>query len=259
MKAKLIRFVQLVVALAVLGTLGGGTYELVQYVRTSPSFEVKKLSVSGSAGALKRVTENEIVSQAEFEIGTNVFRVGLEGIRQRVERLQWVRYATVERILPDHILIKVAEREPIGLARIRGEVFQFDADAVILELDPVSGASFPILDGLKLDDPSGNLKKVATYRRVLDELGQPDLSEVHINDKAEVSVVAGDDPMLVSLGATDYKARWLKYLQLKSQIQQKYPQAVRVDLRFKDQVIVRMKADDDPSDNTVWDAGKKLL
>ena len=34
---------------------------------------------------------------------------------------------TVQRVLPDKIIIKVVEREPIGLARIRGEIYQFDA------------------------------------------------------------------------------------------------------------------------------------
>jgi len=259
MKAKLILFVQIVVAVTALSGFCWGTYTVVHYLRTAPRFEVKKLSVSGSNGALKRVSENEILSQAEFEVGTNVFRVGLEDIRQRVERLEWVRYATVQRVLPDRIIIKVTEREPIGLARINRDVFQFDVDATILELDQVSEVSFPILDGLKLDRHDDNLKKVGVYRKVIEALGQTELSEVHVNDNGEVSLVSANDPMLINLGAGDFRARWLKYLQLKPQIQQKYPQAVRVDLRFKNQVIVRMKMDDDPSDNTVWDAGKKLL
>ena len=90
MKAKLILFVQIVVAVTALSGFCWGTYTVVHYLRTAPRFEVKKLSVSGSNGALKRVSENEILSQAEFEVGTNVFRVGLEDIRQRVERLEHI-------------------------------------------------------------------------------------------------------------------------------------------------------------------------
>jgi cell division protein FtsQ len=258
MKDKLIRFFQIVFTIAVFTGVGWSTYTAVHYLRTAPGFDVKALSVSGVSGPLKRVTEAQIVGQAEFEVGTNVFRVDLDAIRERVERLQWVRYALVQRVLPDQIIIKVVEREPIGLARIREEVYQFDADAMILDLDTISSASFPILDGLHSDDSKGNLAKVEVYRKVLEELGQTELSEVRLNDAHEVSVVSVSDPLVVSLGAADFRTRWIKYLQLKAQIQQQYPQAVTIDLRFKNQVIVRMK-DDDSGGQVVWDGAKKTL
>ena len=70
--------------------------------------------------------------------------------------------------------------------------------------------------------------------------------------------MAASDPLVVDLGTTDFRSRWIKYLQLKSQIHQQYPQAARVDLRFRNQVIVRMK-DDEAGGNIVWDAEKKTL
>jgi len=118
--------------------------------------------------------------------------------------------------------------------------------------------NFPILDGLHLGDFKENPKKVAAYRRVLLDLGQNSLSEIHINDAGEVTVVSASDPLLVNLGTTDFRNRWIKYLQLKPQIQRRYPLAVRVDLRFKNQVIVRMK-DDDGAQSIVWDGKKNTL
>jgi len=230
------------------------SYSFVMYLATAPRFEVKKISVSG----LKRVEENQILAKAGFGIGRNVFRVDLQEVRERVEQLEWVRHALVARVLPDQIIVKVVEREPIGLARIHQEVYQFDVEGKILDPDPVGGLSFPILDGLQPGVHKKNLPKVATYQKVLEDLGQNSLSEIHINDAGEVTVVSASDPLLVNLGTTDFRSRWVKYLQLKPQIQQHYPLAVRVDLRFKNQVIVRMK-DDDAGDNIVWDAKKNTL
>ncbi len=251
---KLIRVAQVAGAIAGLSILCWAAYSVIFYLATAPRFEVKKLSVSG----LKRVEENQILAKAGFGVGTNVFRVNLQQIRARVEELQWVRYAMVERVLPDQIIIKVVEREPVGLARIRGEVSQFDMDGKILDPDPLTGSSFPILDGLRGGDHKDNLAKVIAYRKVLDDLGQGALSEIHINDAGEVTVVSASDPLLVNLGTNDFRSRWIKYLQLKPQIQQHYPLAVRVDLRFKNQVIVRMK-DDEAGENIVWDAKKNTL
>ena len=50
------------------------------------------------------------------------------------------------------IIIKVVEREPVGLARIRGEIFQFDVEAELLDPDPRAAINFPILDGLEVDE-----------------------------------------------------------------------------------------------------------
>lgn len=253
-KAKLIRLTQITMATAAMATVCWIGYSVILFLTTSPRFEVKKLSVSG----LKRVKENEVIAQAGFEVGTNVFRVSLEEMRGRIEDLQWVRHAMVERVLPDQIIIKIIEREPVGLARVNGEVFQFDIDAKILDPDDTGNASFPILDGLRADDSKGNLLKVDAYRKVLDDLGEGSLSQVHVSDTAEVTVVSASDPLIVNLGTTEFRNRWIKYLQLKPQIQQQYPSAVRVDLRFKNQVIVRMR-DDGTGENIVWDEEKRTL
>jgi cell division protein FtsQ len=250
----LLRCAQITMAIAALAGLCWGSYEVVLYLRTAPRFEVQKLSVSG----LKRVEENQVLAKAGFDVGTNVFRVNLDEIRNRVEELDWVRYALVERVLPDQIIIKIVEREPIGLTRIRGEIYQFDIDAKILDPDASADLNSPILDGLRPGDRGRNLHKVETYRTVLEELGQGSLSEIHINDSEEVTVVSSSDPVLINLGAVDFRTRWVKYLQLKPQIQQQYPQAVRVDLRFKNQVIVKMR-DDDGGEKIVWGAKKNTL
>src|SRR5437870_1979291 len=76
-----------------------------------------------------------------------------------------------------------------------------------------AGLNFPILDGLRLGDFKENLTKVASYRKVLQDLGQNSLSEIHINDAGEVTVVSASDPVLVNLGKIDFRNRWIKYLQ----------------------------------------------
>ena len=252
--AKLWRFAQISTAVLAVAVLGWTTYQVVVYLRTAPRFEVQTLSVSG----LKRVQENEVLAKAGFQLGTNVFRANLDEIRERVEELDWVRYASVHRILPDQIVIKIVEREPIGLTRIKGEIYQFDIDAKILDLDTDGGASFPILDGLRPRDQERNLSKVEAYRKVVDDIGQTSLSEVHISDTGDVTVVASSDPLAINLGIVEFRNRWVKYLQLKPQIQEQYPQAVRVDLRFKNQVIVKLR-EDEGEEKIVWGEKKDTL
>lgn len=256
MKAKLWKLFVTVSALAVLVVAGWGSYTVVHYMRTSPRFDIKKVSVAG----LKRVEVNQVLARADLPDGENVFSVNLSKVRERVEALKWVRFATVQRVLPDTIGIRIVEREPVGLARVRGAILQFDAEGELLERDRGAGVNFPILDGLRPNAQEENLKKVQLYLKIMDELhGQNELSEIHINDDDEVAVISQSEPLLVNLGASDFRSRWSRYLQLRAQIQRDYPEAVQVDLRFKDQAIVKMKPDVPDEQKVVWDAGKKSL
>jgi hypothetical protein len=89
-------------------------------------------------------------------------------------------------------------------------------------------------------------------------VGQNELSEILFNNAAEVSVVSSSESILVNIGGDGFKTRWVKYLQLKSQIQQQYPAAVSVDLRFRNLVIVNMRSGE-VEKKVIWDAEKKLL
>jgi cell division protein FtsQ len=254
MKAKIWKGLQVVTIVVALSLLGGISYTAAQYLRTSPRFEVKKVLVLG----WKRVTETQVLTQADVPDKSNVFSVDLEAIRARVEHMEWVRYAIVQRVFPDTIAIKIVEREPVGLARFRGKVYQFDTDAAILDFDASTGVNFPILDGLKPNDRAGNLRRVGLYSRVLLDLrSQSELSEIHINETGEVSVVVSGEPLLINLGVGDFHSKWLRYLEAKPEIQQ-HPEVVEVDLRFKD-TILKPGADTADEEKVIWDVAKKSL
>ena len=257
MKAKIWRSFLIATALVVLTAAGYGSYVVIDYLHTSPRFEVTNVAVAG----LKRVEQNQVNAQAKLPNGVNIFSVDLDAVRERVEALKWVRFATVQRILPDTVSISVVEREPVGLALIHKEIFQFDTEAELLDRDQGAGINVPILNGLKPGDTAGNKKKVGLYSRIMEDLhGKTELSEIHINDEGEVSVVSQNEPLLVNLGAEDFRTRWGLYLRFRSQIQKDYPEAVQVDFRFANQVILKMKTDaPEAEEKVVWDAEKKSL
>ena len=257
MKNKIWKSFVTLAAVAVLTAMGIVGYTIVHYLRTSPRFAVQSVLVEG----LNRVEDSHVYRQARLPDDANIFSVDLAGVRERVERLKWVRFATVQRVLPGTISIKVFERSPVGLGRVGNEIVQFDAFAQLLNRDSGGGAAFPILDGLSEDEPEGNQKKVDLYLRIMEELhGKDELSEVHINDDLEVSVVSQSEPILVTLGAEKFRERWGHYLQLRTKIRTEYPDTVQVDFRFKNQAILRANPDvPDDEQKVLWDVEKKSL
>ena len=233
---------------------GWGIYFTAIYAHNTELLEVHGISISD----LYRISENEILRRAGYMPGMNVFSVDLDEIRRAVEEVVWVRHATVQRVWPDEIVISVVEREPIALARIDGEIYEVDIEGVVLSPDAPSNTSAPILDGLHVDDREGNETKIRIYRKTIETIGERELSEVHVAESGDVSVVSINDPILIDLGASEHRDRWERYVRLRTRIHEDYPHAFRVDLRFRDQVIIQTK-ENEPAGNAIWDEEIKLL
>jgi cell division protein FtsQ len=216
--------------------------------------KTKTISVSG----IRRISENEILAQAGYAPGTNILSLNLDQTREAIEDILWVRHATIQRVWPNEIVISVVEREPIALARIDSEIFQVDVEGVVLASDALTDMSSPILDGLRVGEADSNEIKINIYREIVETIGDGELSEVHIAESGEVSVVPNDNPILVNLGLTHHRSRWEKYLALSERIREDFPNAQGVDLRFQDQIVIQT-GEGQPATNILWGEETRLL
>lgn len=246
------------IVLAVLLVCSWGAYRVVQYAYGHESLAIRNVQVRGE----RRVSESAILSRVGDFPGSNLMALRLDEIRENVESLDWIRHATVHRVWPNELAISVVEREAVALVRIDGLVVQADADGVILPLDPGAKTDMPILDGLSASEApeamESNAVRIAVYRRVLEELDGDQLSEVHVGVDGGVSVVPIDDPVVVELGVDEHGSRWARYQALKERIHEDFPEASRIDLRFKDQVIIQMD-EQAPAEQIIWGDETKLL
>jgi len=64
--------------------------------------------------------------------GAPILAFDLEAARQRVEALPWIRRATVERMLPDTVLVTVEERRPLALWQNDGQFALIDFHGEII-------------------------------------------------------------------------------------------------------------------------------
>lgn len=247
--------------LVLVGVAGFGLQRVFVFAQTSEALALSNIQVTGE----RRVTASEILASAGYSPGTYTLGVSLREIREAVEKIHWVRHATVRRVWPNELVITVVEREQVALARIDGEIYQVDIDGTIIPVDVWTNTNFPILDGLSFrgsqDGDNGNEVKVAIYLDLVEVLGETSLSEVHISESGDVSVVPVDDPLIVDLGKTDYWDRWDLYQRLKPLIREDFPTALRIDLRFKDPVITQPENIDEngPVERIIWGDETKLL
>jgi cell division septal protein FtsQ len=88
----------------------GGEYLLDQYVYTNPAFGIEQLDLETDG----IIPLEQLRSWANVHPGQNLLALDLAGIKRDLELVPLIESASVERILPRQLIIRVREREPIA-------------------------------------------------------------------------------------------------------------------------------------------------
>ncbi|MFT3849209.1 MAG: cell division protein FtsQ/DivIB [Propionivibrio sp.] len=173
----------------------------VVWVARLPLFPVREVWVTNE---LREVRRNDLEEALSGRLRGNFFSVNLEGIRQSVEQLPWVRTAEARRRWPSRIEISIEEHNPVAywgdssgqLVNSYGEVF-----AATMSIPP--SAPIPTLFGpseLTLD-MLGYYQQAADLMKPLGRVPQA----LTISPRLAVQLKL-DDGMVVELGRQQPKA-----------------------------------------------------
>jgi cell division protein FtsQ len=218
------------------------------YLLRAPKFAIGIKEIQG----LRHLSEGQVLLKLKEieEQDRSLFALDLDALRRSVERLPWVKAATVRRVWPDRLMIQVTERVPIAFVKVDDSTQMVDEEGVLLESkgEGLPNFDFPVLMGLESGFETEllmrNRKRIELYRRLIRELDDNgaglshDLSEVHLQDPGSVSIVLNDDTVLVHIGANHFQERFRRYIAMSREIKQKYRLLESVDLRFENQVVV---------------------
>ena len=140
-------------------------------VTASEFFDVKKIDVRGAAHASKSDIEKIVAANTER---SGVWNADLKEIKDRVERLDFVKSAAVSRVLPDGVRVNLIERVPKAGVRLPGGDFWADEEGVIIA--PVNKTALlpPFVmrgwDESKTDKAvRENQTRVRLYQKMLEE------------------------------------------------------------------------------------------
>lgn len=172
-------FVPLFLIACILGCLGFLGFIGYRTVTASEFFEVKKIDIRGVTRASKDNIESIVRSQTEK---SGVWNADLKEIKEKVEKLTFVKSAAVSRVLPDGVRVNVVEREPKAVVRIEGADFWADAEGVILTQVGKNDERPPFVlrgwDQEKSDEAvKENQQRVKMYQQMLEEWREFDLAK----------------------------------------------------------------------------------
>jgi cell division protein FtsQ len=182
--------------------------------------------------------------------GTNILTADLSSYRQRLLDSPWVADVALRRFLPSTVEVFVSERSPIGLCRLKGQLYLVDrAGTLIDEYGPQYGDfDLPIIDGLvrapSKGEPIIDEERADLAARVIDALAPRKdlagrLSQIDVSDPHDAVVLLQGDAALLHVGEDKFLERLQSYVEVAPALREQVPEMDYVDLRFGERVYVR--------------------
>lgn len=164
-------FVPLFLIFCILFCLGFLGFMGYRTVTASEFFDVKKIDIRGIKNAPKSDIEKIVAAGTER---SGVWNADLNEIKEKVERLDYVKSAAVARVLPDGVRVTLIERVPKALVRLNGLDCWADEDGTIIAPVNKSQALLPFAirgwDESKSDKAlKDNQLRVKIYQKMLEE------------------------------------------------------------------------------------------
>jgi cell division protein FtsQ len=180
----------------------------------------------------------------------SVFSIPLDERRRRLLAVDWVENASVSRLWPDRLAVRIQERKPVAFVLLHSSVLLIDAHGVLLEPPPRAQFTFPVLSGIREDEalprPEADAARLARVRallRVEEDLGYmaKDVSEVNAANPENIRILAQVDnrPVELILGNTDFGRRYQNFVSHYPEILKTSPAAKVFDLRLDGRITAK--------------------
>jgi len=240
---------RLLLAIAALALVGVSTamaaLKVRRFVVSDPQFTLSRdrkdaLTLEG----LRYASRSKVFRVFTPDFERSIFAAPLEERRRELLALDWVADASVSRIWPDRLLVRIRERRPIAFVSFRSGVLLIDAYGVLLDPPAQAQFAFPVLSGIRERDLlEQRRERVRTFLRVQEEMGYllKDISEVDAGDAENIRLVAqvGNRALVLLLGDMNFARRYQNFLTHYPEIQKHSPAAKMFDLRLDDRITVK--------------------
>jgi len=175
---------------------------------------------------------------------TRLMEVDLSALRQKIEAMPRVRGASVARVLPDGIFVRVIERQPAVLVRRESEgLVWLDEDAVEMgefsEVKPPNQSSKtgeaseipPIAKGFAEGNRSQaaiaeDKERIGIYKQIEREFSEGSnslwnlIDQIDLTFTKDINVRLAHPSVLIHIGSTDFRKRFERALQVLQAVKQ---------------------------------------
>ena len=208
-----------------------------------PYFSVQEIRVTGS----HKVSGSQIVSLAGLRLGMNIWDVNPKLIEGKLNRHPWVRREMVRREFPRRVLIRVEEWVAKAIIVLDKFYYVDSQGYVFKEVESGDEVNLPFITGLGhrgfvLTDSFARQKIVEAIRlNDLFAVSSVPISEIHFLLEDGVVAYPVSKPVGFHMGWGEWPAKVRRLKRVWSQWKDREHRLASMDLRFRGQVVVKVK------------------
>lgn len=221
-------------------------YRAFDLVVTAAPLQVNRIAVRGNV----RLSSGEVQALAGGLRGSSILLADLGFYRSKLLETPWIADVALRRVLPGTIEVFISERTPIGLCRLRDDLFLVDREGTLIDQFGPQYVEFdlPIIDGLvrtpDRTQPTIDPARAELAARVIESIGAnrslaKRISQIDVHDARNAVVLLDDDPALLQVGEARFLQRLQSYLDIAPALRERVPEIDYVDMRFEERVYVR--------------------
>ena len=205
-----------------------------------PGEESRNLQIEGVTHASRA----HVASAFGPDFGKSVYLVPLAERRRNLLAVNWVRDATVLRVWPNEVLVRITERSPVAFVQPpQSETALIDADGVLLPIDNPAEFRLPVLTGIRtVHGESERRLRVRKMQRLLEEVGPRSemISEINAADpeNLKLTITVAGRALVLLIGNRRFRQRLDNFQKHYNEIRMRAPDATVFDLRLEDRITV---------------------
>jgi cell division protein FtsQ len=224
---------------------GLAAFRIQRFAVTDPQFTLSPDRRDAlQIGGVRYGSRAKLLRVFAQDFGRSIFLVPLAERRRRLLAVDWVADASVARIWPDRLVVRVTERTPVAFVLFGSGVLLVDAHGVLLEPPAQAQFPFPVLKGVREDEPEADRRRrVRLMLRLLEEVGPhaKDVSEVNTADTDNLKMVVQIEGRVLELAMGDgnYGRRFQIFLKHYPEMKRRSEGATSFDLRLDDRITAK--------------------
>ncbi len=237
-------FIEILKGLALIVTVIASASLMIlayNYMISAPYFQVENTTIKGC----ERITEKEVLTLAGIKPFQNILAINPGEIARRINSNPWVKDVSIERGLPNRLVIEVRERKASALVKEKRGIYFMDSSGNIFEkLKNGEKTDLPILTGF--DKNTALLKKSIELIACLSaNSGSPEIrnvSEIHGDEIFGFSIFT-DSGLCIQLGFENYEKKLKRLKSVITDLRRKNldKECICIDVSNPSRVVVKRK------------------
>jgi cell division protein FtsQ len=197
---------------------------------TSTGLKVEKITLVGR----EQSTKEEVLRALGAGAGESILHFDISSARERLVDLDWVSDASVSRLFPNHVHVRVEEKEPLAIWQQNGKLYLIDSQGTTISSRGISAwKSLPFVVGDGANEHAQSLLGTLTKFPELHERVQ---TAVRVGDRRwNLRLQNGVE---VRLPETNLEGALTELFDLETRTRVLESAISSIDLRFEDRLIL---------------------